>query len=451
MTLNPGASLGGLYTRVDPVALPVVNAVANPNGTQSVNINQASQPSPDWSVVKDCTLNSHVGIRELPPGVYGNFQASDGAGLVLGDENASQPQEYQFQSLQLNGNAQIEVRGKVILRIKNNFSLQTVMGKVAAPGDLQIELPTSGMTLNSGARLYAKVLAPSGTVMITSNAQLHGGLVAQQLMVNSGGLLKLLELEADEGGGGEDEEPENQPPVVQLGEDQAVALPGGMALAAVSVSDDGLPAGSTLTYQWRVVSGNSSAVDFENAQSAQEVVHFTMPGEYRLRLTVSDGELSGADEMRVRVSLPNQPPVVNAGEGVGAGGTNAVAAGETHALSGVVQDDGMPVGEALITLWSVVSGDAAKVIFSDPSLPDGNVRFLESGSFTLRLTAHDGELEASDEITVTVTEVSNTPPMVDAGPAQQMSGTGNVLLLGAVSDDGRPSGGTLSYTAQWTG
>lgn len=292
---------------MDPVALPVVNAVANPNGTQSVNINQASQPSPDWSVIRDCTLNSHVGIRELPSGVYGNFQASDGAGFVLGDENASEPQEYQFQSLQLNGNAQIEVRGKVIFRIKNNFSLQTVMGKVAAPGDLQIELPINGMTLNSGARLYAKVLAPSGTVMISSNAQLHGGLVAQQLIVNSGGLLKLLELETDtdEEGGGEDGEPENQPPVVQLGEDLAVALPGGISLAAVSVSDDGLPENSTLTYEWSVLDGPGESV-LENADSLTPRIWFASAGAYTMRLRVSDGELEGSDEIVITTVVGNR-------------------------------------------------------------------------------------------------------------------------------------------------
>lgn len=59
-----------------------------------------------------------------------------------------------------------------------------------------------------------------------------------------------------------------------------------------TVSDDGLPVGSTLTYLWEVSSGNAAAVTIANSDQATTDITFTETGAFEIRLTASDGELS---------------------------------------------------------------------------------------------------------------------------------------------------------------
>jgi hypothetical protein len=92
----------------------------------------------------------------------------------------------------------------------------------------------------------------------------------------------------------------NRAPVVSAGADLAVALPG-PALIEATVHDDGLPAGPGGHTRWTMVSG-PDAVRFDPADAARTTVRFTRSGTYVLRLTVSDGELSGSDDVSVTVT-----------------------------------------------------------------------------------------------------------------------------------------------------
>ena len=55
------------------------------------------------------------------------------------------------------------------------------------------------------------------------------------------------------------------------------------------VHDDGMPAGSSLAYEWEVVSGDASAVTFADRNAASTTATFTAIGTYTLRLKVTDG------------------------------------------------------------------------------------------------------------------------------------------------------------------
>ena len=69
-----------------------------------------------------------------------------------------------------------------------------------------------------------------------------------------------------------------------------------------------------------------------------------------------------------------------------------------------------------------------------------------AGTHVLRLTATDGALSSSDDVTVEL-EAENRAPVVDAGPdARVLSLVAS--LAGSVSDDGKPVGGALS--AAWS-
>ena len=107
--------------------------------------------------------------------------------------------------------------------------------------------------------------------------------------------------------------PANQAPQVNAGPDQTVTLPNAAALTGSS-TDDGLPAGSTLTFNWSVVSG-PGAVIFGNSGAAVTTASFSVAGNYVLKLTASDSQLASADEVAIIVNpagpvLPPDPSTV---------------------------------------------------------------------------------------------------------------------------------------------
>ncbi len=92
----------------------------------------------------------------------------------------------------------------------------------------------------------------------------------------------------------------------------------------------------------------------------------------------------------------NQAPQVDAGP------DQSVALYEALYLQGSVSDDGLPT-TTLTTLWSLDQGPG-EVAFDHAAQLDTRAFFTETGLHFLKLSADDGELEATDEIQVTVTE-----------------------------------------------
>ncbi len=92
----------------------------------------------------------------------------------------------------------------------------------------------------------------------------------------------------------------NQPPLASAGTDQTVTLPGSASLDG-NVSDDGLPnpPGAT-TVTWSKVSGFGD-VSFGNPGAVDTTASFSAAGTYVLRLTASDGQATGTDEVTVTV------------------------------------------------------------------------------------------------------------------------------------------------------
>src|SRR5262249_44614435 len=82
-------------------------------------------------------------------------------------------------------------------------------------------------------------------------------------------------------------------------------------------------------------------------------------------------------------------------------------------LSGTVSDNGLPLGAPVTQRWSVVSGPGS-VQFSAPTSTTTSATFDSPGTYILRLSANDTELEASDDVTITVIGLPPTgdPPTV---------------------------------------
>ena len=98
----------------------------------------------------------------------------------------------------------------------------------------------------------------------------------------------------------------NKAPVCNAGADQTIQLPTDTVTLNATASDDGLPEGSALTYNWSKVSG-PSAVAFANPRALKTTATFAGDGTYVLRLTVSDAQYSVSDEVTVVVKPAKKP------------------------------------------------------------------------------------------------------------------------------------------------
>ena len=97
----------------------------------------------------------------------------------------------------------------------------------------------------------------------------------------------------------------NKPPVVLAGPDATLAMPSSSLPLSGSFSDDALPAGAAYTAAWSVTTG-PSGVSFSAPASPGTSVTFAAAGTYTLRLTVSDSDRTGFDELTVKVTATTQ-------------------------------------------------------------------------------------------------------------------------------------------------
>jgi YD repeat-containing protein len=237
----------------------------------------------------------------------------------------------------------------------------------------------------------------------------------------------------------------NAAPVVRCGPDQSVRLPLHKVAISCSTTDDGLPAGAALTAMWSQPSGPDQATFIGASTSGASVSFPSTAGVYTVRLTVTDGELAGFDDVVVTLLPPNQTPVVNAGPDQ----TVFLPQGSTVLanLAGQVTDDGVPEGAVLTHSWSVVSAPAT-VVFGDFTEPVTTAQFSAVGTYVLRLSASDSQALASDDVTIEV-RPGNRPPTVNAGPDQTITlPVRSAILSGVVSDDGLPIGAAV--TSRWS-
>ena len=117
-------------------------------------------------------------------------------------------------------------------------------------------------------------------------------------------------------------------------------------------------------------------------------------------------------------------------------------------LDGTVTDDGLPDPPgAFTTSWSKQSGPGT-VTFADANAVDTTATFSSLGTYVLRLTANDSQLQAYDEVTITYTQ--NQAPAVNAGIDRTITYPVNsVSLDGTVTDDGLPNP-PAAVTTTWT-
>lgn len=192
MTLNSGASIGRLVTRDAGGTIPAVSAPHLPTGTRDVAINAPTQEIGDFATVRNLTLNSGAGSREIPPGTYGSVTANSGSTLVLGQAGTMVRTVYHFQRLALNSGSALKLLGPVEIVLAGAVSLNAPMGEPLHPEWLECRIAAGGLTLNSSARFDGYVTAPHGAVVLNSQAVLTGGVQSDRLTLNRGSRLIAL-------------------------------------------------------------------------------------------------------------------------------------------------------------------------------------------------------------------------------------------------------------------
>lgn len=96
----------------------------------------------------------------------------------------------------------------------------------------------------------------------------------------------------------------NLPPTVDAGPDQTIYAPSNEANLDGTVSDDGLPnPPAAVTTMWSVASGPGTVI-FDDSSLVDTVARFSDAGDYVLRLTADDSDLTAFDEITLTVEPP---------------------------------------------------------------------------------------------------------------------------------------------------
>ena len=226
----------------------------------------------------------------------------------------------------------------------------------------------------------------------------------------------------------------NGPPSADAGADQSVFF-GDLAFLDANATDDGQPfyyAQYGIYFTWSKLSGPGT-VTFSNVHGTNITAAFSEPGLYEIQLAAFDWHLYGYDTVQVMVSAPNLAPTADAGA------DQTITLPASASLNGSIADDGLPSNSVLAT-WSKISGPGT-VAFGNANAEDTTASFSTDGTYVLQLLADDGELTASDTVTITVNPIPNQAPSVDAGGdfSQKWKKRKWYPLDGTVTDDGLPN------------
>jgi hypothetical protein len=284
--------------------------------------------------------------------------------------------------------------------------------------------------------------------------------------------------------------PVNQPPAVNAGADQTIALPAAVTLNGM-VRDDGLPSPANLSITWTKVSGREDSdggtVTFANAHAAATTATFGAAGIYVLRLAASDGAVTVSDDVTVTVNPPivigtgtglwaqyfNDPnngthfvtrvlnridPTVNFDWAAGAPATGVTVDNFSARWTGQVQapvsgaftfttiaDDGVRLwvnGQLLIDDWidqSSTTRTSAAVTLTAGARYDIVAEYYEhGGSALMKLQwAYPGQVQ----VAIPQTQLyppANQAPLVNAGADQTITLPATAGLAGTATDDGLP-------------
>lgn len=221
----------------------------------------------------------------------------------------------------------------------------------------------------------------------------------------------------------------NAAPVVSAGSDQTVTLTTQASLDG-TVSDDGLPTGSTMTTTWTKVSGPGT-VSFGNAAAIDTAASFSVAGTYLLRLTASDTVLSTMDEVQVVVVVAVTPtgPTVTGFTLINAD-TDLPVTNREHLVGNVVLAiDNLP---ANLALRANTVGTVGSVKFG----VDGNANFKTESTPPYAVFGDSGGNYGPWTLTNGLHKITATP--YAAGAATGTAGSTTTLTITLLATNSAP-------------
>ncbi|MFW5703522.1 MAG: PKD domain-containing protein [Patescibacteria group bacterium] len=209
--------------------------------------------------------------------------------------------------------------------------------------------------------------------------------------------------------------PDNTAPTVDAGDDATVVLPDSSYAIGASISDDGLPVGSSVTILWELLSGPGT-VSFDDTSIEDPTISFISQeaGEYTFQVTADDTDLQTADTIIITLQN-NQAPSVDAGL------PQAITLPNPVFLNATVTDDGKLNPYTL--QWTKVSGPGTTTFTPASTIEDPQVSFGAAGTYVLQLEADDGEFQVSDTVEITVNADPNATPTPTPTPTPINSGS----------------------------
>ena len=251
--------------------------------------------------------------------------------------------------------------------------------------------------------------------------------------------------------------PVNRPPVAV---NDVAATPAGIAIDIDVLANDSDPDGATTL----AIASFTQPATGGSVTSIAGRLRFTptagFTGTASFGYAVTDGSLTANATVTVTVAAAsNAAPVVNAGADqiIELSYDGAVA---TATLAGSVSDDGLPAPAHLTSTWSQISGPASATL--DVTGPVNASAYLPvPGTYGFRLTADDGAVAGTDDVSIVVTAAKNTAPSLLAIPDRTIAVGARLSLRIGVSDsdpgdsltlliDEGPGGATLSEPGQLT-
>jgi len=160
-------------------------------------------------------------------------------------------------------------------------------------------------------------------------------------------------------------------------------------------------------------------------------------------LISADTLANGANVTLVTLRDPaNEAPSVDAGP------NQTIELSESAILNATASDDGIPQ-PTLSVEWYFATGPGL-LSFGNRFALNTTVAFSAPGVYTLHIWVSDGELSATDTVTITV-NAPNAAPVVDAGSNQSITLPANASLNGTVTDDGLPSNSVFTTWSKVSG
>lgn len=234
----------------------------------------------------------------------------------------------------------------------------------------------------------------------------------------------------------------NLPPIVLSGGYREIDLTESIVLNGIILSgqvlDDRTP--GTITTSWTQISG-PTAVEFADSQLLNTSIKIGQGGDYRLRLSASDGNLSSSSDLRLIV---NEAPEISDAM------SQVVILPAGGRLSVTVNRSGLgsePDGWQPTISWQQISAGSRATI-ANPAARETAVSFTEPGAYRFSLLVGNGRpaLSRSAEVEVLV----HAMPSVQISAPALVNLPDTLALTGTVISHGRGDGDRTKLLAAWS-